>query len=151
MFMKTQTRILGTIDILIGIYLIWTLVTLFESVGEFVKNEITMTILIVGLLIGGVGLWIKIKIGWIANQLTGIHILLSLLAGIIMGIKGDSIVDDNDISFVLFGLIVLIGGRLLWTNKQRWLNEFKISNKLRLITLFIGTIPSLIFILKGYD
>jgi hypothetical protein len=146
--MKTQTKILGGIDILIGAYLIWTLVPLFETIGDFIRNEITMTILTVGLILGGVGLWTNIKIGWIANQLTGIHILLSLLAGTVIGLKKDFTFDSDDY-FISF-LIILIGARLLWTNKQQWLDEFKISSKLRLITILIGTIPSLVFISKGY-
>lgn len=148
--MKIQIKILGTIDILLGAYLIWTFVTLFESAGDFIRNEITMTILIMGLLIGGVGLWTKMKIGWIANQLTGIHILLSTIVGTIMGLKSDDLTSDNDISFILFASIVLIGGGLFWTNKQQWLDEFKISRNIRLMTILIGTLPSLVFLLKGY-
>lgn len=75
--MRTQIRILGTIDILLGAYWLWTFLTVYDSIADFIQREFTLTVFLIGLIIGGVGLWGSRKAGWIANQMTGIHLILS--------------------------------------------------------------------------
>lgn len=148
--MRTQIKILGTIDILFGVYFLWTFVTLYESITDFIQREFTMTVFIVGLIIGGVGLWSKRKVGWIANQMTGIHFILSAIIGIIVT-NDTGVKSDNQINAFIFSLLILIiGARLFWTNKQQWIDEFKLSNKLRLMTISFGTIISLVLLLKSH-
>lgn len=148
--MKTQIKILGIIDISLGTYTLWILWDfMYESASDFIQRELTMTIFLVGLLTGGVGLLIKRKVGWIANQMTGIHIVLSAGLGIIFTNKAGVTSDNGTTTIILSIVILMIGARLFWTNKQQWLNEFKLSNKLRLATICIGTITSLVLLLKS--
>jgi predicted membrane channel-forming protein YqfA (hemolysin III family) len=150
--MRTQIKIIGTIDLLLGIFFFWAFWDfMFQSTTNFIQNEFTPTIFSVGLIIGGVGLWSRKKIGWIANQWTGIHIILSVLIQITLTSHGLAKADNAATTFIfLVVLVLIIGARLFWTNRQRWLDEFELSNKLRVITITIATIISLVLLLKSY-
>ena len=128
---------------MLGVYFLWTFATLYESIGDFIRQEITVTVFVVGLIIGGAGLWRKRQAGWIANQMTGIHFLLSALIGIIATSNTEFIQDEGTTSLILCVLILIVGARLFWTNRQQWLDQFGLSNKVRLMTISFGTIISL--------
>ena len=148
--MRTQIRILGTIDMLLGAYYLWTFLTVYDSIADFIQREFTLTVFLIGLMIGGVGLWGDRKSGWIANQMTGIHLILSGLLGLLVT-NNTGITNDNaSTNLVFVVLILIIGARLYWTNKQVWLDEFRLTNKLRLMTISSGTIISLVLLLKSY-
>jgi hypothetical protein len=149
--MKTQIKILGTIDILLGIYFLWSFWDFIsESTPDFIQKEFTLTVFLIGLVIGGVGLLTRSKVGWIANQMTGIHIILS--AVIAVAITGNRVVTSNSetTTFILAVLVLIVGARLFWTNKQQWLDEFKVSNRSRLMTITFGTMISLVLLLKSH-
>jgi hypothetical protein len=146
--MKTQIKILGTIDLLLGFYFAWTLVPLYESPDEFIRNEFMWTLTLVGLLIGGIGLWNKLKIGWVANQLIGIHIILSTLIGVVVISRTSTATEsESDFYLILFLVVIAIGLGLFWTNRKQWLDEFSISNRFRLTTVLIGAMISLAFLI----
>ena len=148
--MRTQIKILGTIDIVLGIYLVWTLWGfIYESATDFIQREPTMTVFLIGLIIGGIGLWNRKKVGWIVNQMTGIHILISAVVGII-ATNNRGTINNNGTTTLFAILLLVIVARLFWTNKQQWLAEFKLSNKVRLMTLSFGTMISLALLLKHY-
>jgi hypothetical protein len=148
--MRTQIKILGTIDILIGAYFAWTFAALYETTVEFIRAEFILAVWIAGLIVGGVGLWIKKKAGWIANQMTGIHIVVSAFIAMIVT-RSTTIVGDDGLTNFFFTVVILtIIARLFWTNRQTWLDEFRLSNKLRLTTIAVGTIISLVLLLKSY-
>lgn len=149
--MRTQIKILGTIDLLLGIYFFWIFWGfMVESTTDFVQKEFTLTVFIVGLIIGGIGLWSRKKIGWIANQMTGIHIILSAVIGVTVTSNRLAISDTGTTTFIFSLFVLIIGARLFWTNKQQWLDEFKLSNKLRLMTIIFGTMISLALLLKSH-
>ena len=152
LIMKTQIRLLGTIDLVLGLCLFWPLRSLWsESTMDFVQKEFTLTVFLVGLIVGGVGLWVEKKIGWIANQMTGIHIVLSAIVGMIIPSNRAAMGIELTTTFILLTAISLIVlARLLWTNTRQWIQEFDLSNKLRFITITFGTIVSLILLLKSY-
>lgn len=139
--MKTQIKIVATIDILLGVYFLWTFWDfMYESATDFIQSEFTMTMFFIGLIIGGIGLLVRRKVGWVANQITGIHIILSSVVGIVV----------TNTTSIFSILILIICVRLFWTNKQQWLDEFKLSNKVRLLTISFGTAISLVLLLRGY-
>jgi len=149
--MRTQIKILGTIDLLLGIYFFWTFGDfMFESTTDFIQNEFALTVFFAGLIIGGVGLWIRKKFGWIANQMTGIHIILSAVIGVTVTSNRVVISENGTTIFILAVLVLIIGVRLLWTNRQQWLDEFKLSNRIRLLTIILGTGISLALLLKSH-
>lgn len=151
--MKTQIRLLGTIDVLYGVYLMQFFAGFFESVNDFIQHELAMTLIIVGLLIGGAGLWAKLKIGWIVNQLIWIHLTVSYVVGLILTVTSYGQITNNETFFDIFrvlALIVLFSSGLYWTSRRQWLDEFSISDKLRLLTISGGVLFSLVFLIKSY-
>ena len=123
---------------------------MFESTTDFIQNEFALTVFFAGLIIGGVGLWIRKKFGWIANQMTGIHIILSAVIGVTVTSNRVVISENGTTIFILAVLVLIIGVRLLWTNRQQWLDEFKLSNRIRLLTIILGTGISLALLLKSH-
>ena len=150
-YMRTQIKILGTIDILLGIYFLWSFWdSISESTSDFIQKEFTLTVFLVGLIIGGVGLLNRRKVGWIANQMTGIHIILSAIIGVTITSNRVVISNSGATTFILSVLVLTIGARLFWTNKQQWLDEFQVSNRSRLMTITFGTVISLVLLLKSH-
>jgi hypothetical protein len=85
-----------------------------------------------------------------ANQMTGIHIILSAVIGVTITSNRVAISDNGATAFIFSVIVLIIGARLFWTNKQQWLDEFKLSNKVRLMTITFGTMISLILLLKSH-
>jgi hypothetical protein len=150
--MNTLNKILGSINIILGIYFSWKIVPAYKSIPDFVQNEFLWALLLVGLFTGGIGYWTKGKTGWVANQLTWIYILVSIFVGGLIGLKNNDLIDlgfyTNE--FILSFSIAVIAAGIFWTCRQPWLDEFRISNKLRLLTLSIGVVVSIVFLLTSY-
>jgi hypothetical protein len=150
--MNTLNKILGSINILLGIYFSWKIVPAYKSIADFVQNEFFWALLLVGLFTGGIGYWTKKKPGWVANQLTWIYILFTFFIGGLIGLRNNDLSTlgfySNDL-ILTFSIAVIAGG-IFWTCRQPWLDEFRISNKLRFLTLSIGVVGSLVFLLTSY-